>query len=181
MTRTNERSSPMAELARLLDAWGGMPERWPTEARERIEAIARAEPEAQRLLAEARALDSLLDLGRHTVAQLPLAERSALASRIVAAAIAGERVATHRDEPSREAGEVVPLQPRRRSRAVPVMRGEWRAAALMAASLLLGVYLGGAINMAPVLQDIADAVGISAEFEPTIVAASEDASDEDTL
>lgn len=181
MTRTNERSIPMAELARLLDAWGGSPERWPLQVRRRIEEIASVEPGAQRLLAEARALDGLLDLGREARAEITPARQSALASRIVAAAMAGERPATNGAAPAGDGGKVVPLQPRQRNLPAPAMRGQWRAAALMAASLLLGIYLGGAINMAPALQDIADVIGISAEIEPTIVAASEDVSDEDTL
>jgi len=181
----SEHSTPMAELAGLLDAWGGAPERWPPEARRRIEEIARGEPGAQRLLAEARALDRLLDTGREPRADITPARQSALTSRIVAAAMASELTAPHAaagaPAPVRDERKVVPLKPSQRNLPVPMLRGQWRAAALMAASLLLGVFLGGAINMAPALQDIADAIGISAEFEPTILAAGEDASDEDTL
>lgn len=181
MKRTNESSSALAELAGLLDAWGGSPERWPPETRRRIEAIVGMEPDAQRMLAEARAVDRLFDLGRDADAALPAARRSALANRIVAAAIADARSAANCAAPALNEGRVVPLQRTPRTRPIPAIRGEWRAAALMAASLLLGVYLGGAINMAPALQDIADAIGISAEIEPTVIAVGEDTSDEETL
>src|SRR5262245_17884417 len=84
----NEQAEPLAELTRLLDAWGGDPARWPPQARERIEDLTATRPDARRLLAEARALDRLLDHGRDAPAQLSPTVRRTLTDRIVAAALA---------------------------------------------------------------------------------------------
>ena len=51
----------------------------------------------------------------------------------------------------------------------------------MAASLVAGIYLGGSVNLAPVLQDLADAAGIAIELEGFSMAMTDDAADEDAL
>jgi anti-sigma factor RsiW len=45
----------------MLDAYGSRPDRWPPEQRADMESFAREHDEAQRWLAEARALDEALD------------------------------------------------------------------------------------------------------------------------
>lgn len=62
----NDRDAPAAAftreaLADLLDRHGSHPERWPEAGRERALALVEADAEAQRLLAQARALDAALD------------------------------------------------------------------------------------------------------------------------
>jgi hypothetical protein len=65
----------------LTEAYGALPERWPRDEREAARALIEArDPEALAALAEARALDSLLDA--HKV-EAPSAQ---LISRIVASA-----------------------------------------------------------------------------------------------
>ena len=168
-------SEPLGELAHLLDAWGGTPARWPPLVRERIGQIVAAEPGGQALLAEARALDRLLDPDRETAAPVP----HGLVDRIMTAALAD--APTGRRTADRLPAKMITLPTRPRPQAAPVTRGQWRAAGLMAASLLLGIYIGGAVNLAPALQDLADAIGLSAEIEPVLVASGEDLNDEDTL
>ena len=180
MTRKNDiaghlATAPLAELAHLLDAWGGAPARWPPQVRERIGQIVAAEPGGRVLIAEAHALDGLLDHGREATAQVP----HGLADRIVAAALAEALAA--RQPADRTPGKVIALPSRLRPQAPPAMRGQWRAAGLMAASLLLGIYIGGTINLAPALQDLADAIGLSTEIEPVLVASGEELNDEDIL
>jgi hypothetical protein len=51
----------------------------------------------------------------------------------------------------------------------------------MAASLIAGIYLGGAVNLAPALQDFAVSVGVSAGLEASELALGEDLADGDTL
>lgn len=176
MTSRNDIGGSKPELVALVDAWGGDPARWPEDVRGRIERITVAEPAAQALLAEARALDRLIEHGREAPAVLSPKRRLALADRIVATAVA---------EMQDTGDNVVALRSRAAARPSPRMqvptRGQWRAAAVMAAGLVLGIYLGGSISLAPVLQEIADAIGIAAEFEPTVVAAGDDSGDEDTL
>ena len=168
-------SGPLTELTNMLDAWGGAPARWPADVGRRIGEIVDAEPGAQTLLTQARALDRLLDRGRSASAQVP----RGLADRIVAAAMAAPPAASTTAE--RAHTNVIALPVRPRPQAVPAMRGQWRTAALLAASLLVGIYLGGAVNLAPGLQDLADAIGLPAQIEPLLVASGEDLIDEDAL
>jgi hypothetical protein len=60
-------------------------------------------------------------------------------------------------------------------------RARWQAAAVMAASLIAGIYLGGSVNLAPALQDFAVSVGVSAGLESSELALGEDLADGDTL
>ena len=173
MTSRKDIGGSKSELVRLVDAWGGDPARWPEDVRDRIERITAGEPAAaQALLAEARALDRLIDHGREAPAVLSPKRRLALADRIVATAVA---------EVQDTGDNVVMFRSRAVVRPAMVTRGQWRAAVVMAAGLVLGIYLGGSISLAPVLQEIADAIGIAADFEPTVVAAGDDSGDEDTL
>ncbi len=173
-------SEPLGELAHLLDAWGGAPTRWPPLVRERIGQIVAAEPGGQVLLANASAFNELLDRNRDTTAQVP----HGLVDRIMTAALisdAGAETPTGRQTAERAPAKIITLPFRPRPQAAPTMRGQWRAAGLIAASLLLGIYIGGAVNLAPALQDLADAIGLSTEIEPVLVASGEDLNDEDTL
>ena len=180
MTNNNDNAgqlatAPLAELSHLLDAWGGAPARWPPHVSQRIGQILAANPSGQVLLVEARALDQLFDRARETITPTP----HGLADRILAAALADSP--TGWQSATRTPAKVIALPSRPRPQAAPVMRGQWRAAGLMAASLLLGIYIGGAVNLAPALQDLADAIGLSTEIEPVLVASGEELNDEDTL
>lgn len=168
-------TAALAELAHLLDTWGAAPVRWPAHVSQRIGQIIAANPGGQVLLVEARALDHVLDRARDRVMPAP----HGLADRIMAAALADSP--TGRQSATRTPAKIIALPSRPRPQAAPVMRGQWRAAGLMAASLLLGIYIGGAVNLAPALQDLADAIGLSTEIEPVIVASGEELNDEDTL
>ena len=88
MTSNNENATPLDELAHLLEVWGGEPARWPVRVRLRIATIEAAEPDAQRLLAQARAFDRVFDAGRDALARLAPDKARALTDRILAAAMA---------------------------------------------------------------------------------------------
>jgi hypothetical protein len=165
-----------AELTRLLEAWGGEPGRWPEHIRGRIERLAQTHHDGRRLIAEARALDRVLDRARDASAHLSPAARRMLADRIVAAAMASAPAG-----PARTA-EVIRLPSRARPQVQPsaVVGRRWPAASLMAASLLAGLYLGGSINLAPMFQELADAAGLSTVVDTSAVALGDDLTDEDT-
>ena len=99
-----------------------------------------ASEQARRRLAEAAALDRLLDL-----APEPRTNRSALADRIVAAA-AGEAARPQVIRlPQRGAMGSSSALPRRgpaRSAGRASERGQWAGGALLAASLVLGAFMG---------------------------------------
>ncbi len=170
MTIKHETETRLTELQGLLDAWGGSPLRWPPQVRLRIAEISAAVPTAEAMLAEARALDALLDRTEAVPARPSRAGATALADRIMAAAGAGTAA------PARSA-QVIAM-PQRKPVAVPVRsRSPWHAAGLMAASLLVGLYIGGSINLGPVMEELADAVGLSSIVD----ASGEELSDEDAL
>ena len=163
-----------AELERLTDAYGGDTARWPAVARSRLEHLRALAPEADRLLADARALDRALDLAAPSSA----AADPALADRIFAAAM--------RSAPPASDGVVwLPLYRTRVQAGLvarpPRMATSRMVAAVMAACLLVGIWLGGAVRVDPVLQDVADAVGLHADFEGMSTALADDAGEEDAL
>lgn len=181
MTSTTEQAEPMAELTRLLETWGATPARWPPHVRLRIEQLSTAGAEASAALAEALALDCVLDRVGDAPATLSPAKASALADRIVMAALAEETVRPVAPSAIGATAQVIQLSTRPRvPYAAPAGR-RWQAAALMAASLLAGLYLGGNLNLAPVFQELADAIGLSTLIDPTQIALGEDLSDEDAL
>ncbi len=114
----------LKELRRLLDVHGGDEARWPQEAREAARALCAADAEAAGLLSEARALDRLLE----ETAAPPVSDR--LKAEILAAA-AGEDAHAPRGGPARPLRAANDNHPFR-----------WLAGGALAASLMLGVWLG---------------------------------------
>lgn len=151
----------------LLEAFGGDPSRWPPVRRAGAEALLARDDatgiEARRLAAEARALDRLLDVAASAPA--PARALAGLADRIMAQT-AGL--------PPRPA-EVVPLSPARRqgvatgiaTRGSPVTitGNRWAAAAVLAASLLVGIAVGPVASGLPALYEAADVFGLGGYVE----------------
>ncbi|WP_291990841.1 hypothetical protein [Luteitalea sp.] len=165
-----EHDDALDELAELLDIWGGDAERWPAHVAPRIAAML-GRPGAQALLAQARALDRVIATARDAPAERSPEASRALTDRIVAAAMS--------QQPAQQAGSrVVPFPAR--ERASPPRRSferQWQAAGLLAASLLVGVFAGGSLNVGPVVQELADAAGISSVVYSTL---SEDLGEDET-
>ena len=133
---TNESANTRDEieaLQRLLEGHGADRSRWPARERLRFTSLLAESREARRVLAEAEALDALLD----TASEPSPAEISALSARIAAAA--GR-------EPVRPAARVRSVQrnPLRADRPAQREIFNWPAAALLAASLVIGVFAGSA-------------------------------------
>ena len=149
MTENNNiENDEMDALERLLASHGADRTRWPAPERLRFAPLLAASEQARRRLAEAAALDRLLDL-----APEPRTNRSALADRIVAAAsqeAAGPQVIRL---PQR--GGMGSLLGSAAARASAFGResmrsGQWAGGALLAASLVLGAFIGtsGVFNSA---------------------------------
>ena len=122
---------------RMLDTFGSDRTRWPAPARRDFASLVTTSGEAGARLKEAEALDRLLDL-----AAPPRIDTSALAARIVAAA-----------EAEASAARAVPAAagtPATRTRKLferhngrrPAAETPWAAVALLAASLVLGIFTG---------------------------------------
>lgn len=137
-----KQANELSELINRLEISGADRTRWPAQERLRFAPLIAQSEEARRLVAEAAALDRLLDT-------MPAADTSKLGSlidRIVAAAEA---------EGQPHAGSnVIPMSAARRAptRSAPPVyqRSSWRAAALLAASLFVGAFVGtsGLLNSA---------------------------------
>ena len=136
----------LAEFRELLDMYGSRPEGWPADRREEMLRLCAENPRARALLAEAKALDAVL---RETV--VPPAAPD-LAARLL------QRAAT--TPQMRHAGatarKTAPQSAANDNR--PVMR--WLAAGWLAASLLIGIWLGlsGRIIVPPSLIGGSDTV-----------------------
>lgn len=141
----------LAALADRLDISGADRTRWPAQERLRFAPLIAGSDETRRMMAEAAALDRLLDAAP-TLAPTRL---DGLIDRIVATAEA---------EGSRPAGNVVDFATARRApapppRVAPFQRSNWQAAALLAASLFLGAFVGTSGVLGP------DASQLSAEYD----------------
>jgi hypothetical protein len=140
-----------AALILLLDVYGGSPLRWPPERRAAAEALLLREDavgdKARRAAAEARALDRLLDEPQPVNAT----RTAALADRIAASTRRAPASVIALDAARRQAGA--------RGSGRPAAKGNWMAAGLLAASLLMGVFAGATGVGGPTLQDAASALG----------------------
>ena len=121
-------------------------------------SLSLAMPERARLLAEAEALDRVLER-----APLPsLAIEAALAERIVAAAQRSPRIVKiptgQSSVISLPGSEVLPQQ-RAGSWKRQFLRGDVRAAAVLAASLVVGIFIGISNVPQSVLPGLADLAG----------------------
>ena len=172
MTIEDEKAVRLAEFSRLLDAWGGDPSRWPDAVRMRMTELATAEVEPRRLLLEARSLGLTLDSVRDAPAPMTAQARDALVDRIVAAAEVAPGLATATPALS---AQIVELRPRPIRARTPV-GSRWHTAGLVAASLLVGIYIGGTVNLMPMIQELAEAVGLPS----TDHALGEDLGEEET-
>lgn len=158
MTDRIEHQRDLEALERLLDSHGADRTRWPAPARLRFAAFVAESPEARRAVTGAEALDRLLDRAPATSDE----RRAALADRIVSMALAeAPRAAS---APS----SVVPLGDRRERMgrmATRVASSGWSAAALLAASLLVGVFAGVSGTVPPAVQSVAQLTGIDADAD----------------
>jgi hypothetical protein len=184
MTTKNTRAEDRQALERLLEVCGADRTRWPARERLRFASLVCEDESARRLLAESAALDALLD-------RAPLASEDrerALKERIVAAALrSGEPklavVASTGPKASPLAAFV------RGARLGPSRNGghasrEWSAAAVLAASLVIGVMLGSSGTFDATVQEVAEATGFTTTAEMSQLALGEDIlalSDEELL
>jgi hypothetical protein len=160
-----DRRTEIEALDALLASCGADRTRWPAHARLKFASLVATDPEAQRLVKEAAALDSVLDR-----APAPVRPSDALAERIVATAIAGAR---DRDPRASD----IRLPTRSRPSAAGAGRGiswarmrdvsamPWPAAALLAASLVIGAFAGTSGVLDQALVPIAEVAASDSDME----------------
>jgi hypothetical protein len=161
MTSMSNTSMTFGEFERLLDIYGGDRTRWPTDARAAAAHLVARDADARRLLAEAEALDRVLES-----APLPsLAIEAALADRIVSAAQRSPRIVKSggvrpaaSDQAPAETGEGSPGSGPVRPWLVGRRVG---AAGLLVASLMFGVLIGRTSLPQQVLPELADLAGLA--------------------
>jgi hypothetical protein len=153
MTNKDTQATDREALARLLEIHGADRTRWPARERLRFAGVISEDKTAAKLLAEAEALDRLLD-------QAPRASAAgieALKERIVAAALR-----THEPHLAVIAGgKKVAVLPQARlgRRSLATRFVEWPAAAVLAASLVLGVMLGTTGTVETTMREVAQVAG----------------------
>lgn len=152
----NSRSVEFEAFEHTLEAYGADESRWPEQARRRFAPLQARDVKARALLAEARALDRLLS-------RAPLLGQDrteALKQRILAAAAHAPKAD---QTPS---GRVIQLEGRR-PRKLPAShissRSAWKVAAVLAASLVAGVFLGRAQPLRLAIQTLAESTMLSAD------------------
>jgi len=158
----NTRAQDLDALESLLEVYGADRTRWPARERLRFAGFISEDADALRLISEAAALDRLLDRAPRVSED----REHALKERIVAAALrtSEPRFAVVTAGGQGEANEL-PVWKRRPAltsmlKRLPV-RSELPAAAVLAASLVLGVMLGSAGTFQPTMQEVAEATGFA--------------------
>ncbi len=174
MTANTPDAAALAAFEAFLEVHGANRSRWPAQQRLQFASLIASSSEARRLLAEAEALDRLIEgIGDDA----PPRANDRLASRIMAQALAeasGAKPAAPATPvptaPTIATADVVPLrrQPRR-------TRSSWTVGAMMAASLLLGITTGAATmtNLTPE-SDIASAETSDTSYDPAVIALDSD-------
>jgi hypothetical protein len=191
MTGLGNSNMTYADLERLLEVYGSDRTRWPVEARASAGQLVARDAAARRLLAEMEALDRILER-----APLPsLAREAALAERVAAAAQRSPRMVPHAEgvkafvtvdstrrpvKPFARTGQVIGL-PLARTR-LPAFAASrlGGAASVLAASLLVGIFIGMSSLPPSVAGPIEQATGLTLSRSATTVAQI-DLLDEDLL
>lgn len=179
---TSDADMTLEEFASLAEAWGGDIARWPGDRRIAARRLLVASPEARRALAEAAALDRLLAIPDAASA---MPADAALVDRIVAAAHRTPR-AVPRSAPQTVSTPVVArlaAVPPALAVPAPTLRRASTfgrveiggGAALLAASMVLGIFVGGsrlADGALPALEELTG-ITISSPAHSLALAAGE--------
>jgi hypothetical protein len=162
---TDTQDTELNALLTLLDTLGADRARWPTGAEARFAELIASNPHARRALAEAQALERTLDLAPRVIAS----RQAALTRQIMAQT---------RSSTGAPLSNVVPM--RAPQKPAP-SRQFTQGFGLMAAALLLGIIVGVGGIVSPVLDSLAEAVGITDDSSELAYATDLLPGGEDTL
>jgi len=155
MTKNNKQVADREALERLLEIYGADRTRWPARERLRFAGVISEDKAASHMLAEAKALDALLDRApRPSEAAV-----EALKDRIMAAAL--REPPAQVSAATRPSASITSIRSRRRVLpAITARFAEWPAAAVLAASLVVGVMLGSAGTFDATMTQMAQVAGL---------------------
>jgi len=155
MTSKDRRAEDREALERMLEIYGADRTRWPARERLRFASVISEDKASARLLAEAEALERLLD----RAPRVSEGNVEALKERIVAAALRSQRPQLAAVAGGKAvSGKSSWLGQLRRPEW---SFGEWPTAAVLAASLMMGVVLGSAGTFDTTMQEVASVAGFS--------------------
>jgi hypothetical protein len=173
----------LAALQRILDVYGGESRRWPAGCEQRFAALIASDNRARAMLAEARALDRVLSVEPAVVDR----RGARLVDRILAAVEDGGAGQQMPGVAAAVPAPVVELAAARATRKAALRTrapGTWRAAALLAASLLAGVFLGQLGGPTTMFGDVAALAGMAGDADTltaALVQAEDGSIDEEAL
>ncbi|MDX2288530.1 MAG: hypothetical protein NW217_06885 [Hyphomicrobiaceae bacterium] len=155
-----EREDRLKELREVLDAYGADRSRWPSERRSALERFA-GDPSVASHVVEAGEIDRALAAASPD----PQAHHLALKHRILARVRAeGQARVVPSDAPSdRREGRVVPLTPKFKAIFAVGSRRMIEAGALVAACLLIGIFLGSGVAFDGEADEVASTYGLFEE------------------
>ena len=156
-------SRNLRRLKDLLDTHGADPSRWPVDDAGELASLAQQNPAARRLLAEANAFDRVLataQAGRSDQFSGLIDRISARAVAIRPAAAGTAEIVTLPVRPVSLQGHAVPQRQR---------RALWPVFGALAASLIVGFYVGTSSAVSPTLRQVA---GIQADEDDSLTQAS---------
>ena len=144
-----DREDLLRELKDILELIGAKPERWPDGSRARLSALVESDDEAASLYAEAKAFDQVI-----SCAPLVARPHSEMEARIVETAMRlPQDQIFDRERVIKGKQALLNVRTPYAARHQP-NRAIWVGTALMAASLIMGVYIGMSGNAVPALQGI---------------------------
>ena len=140
MTKENTTKQQLTHLSDVLDRFGADSSRWPDDVRSSLLQFVKDNADAKALLLEARAVDDVINAAQ----PLSNVDVTSLATKILAASEREEQVSRqleiNREYPRGvEHGAVRRVRSASRSGAV----FDWQSVGLLAASLVVGVWIGG--------------------------------------
>jgi hypothetical protein len=179
---------PLDAFEHLIAAFGADEARWPQNRRaaalETLRLTTAEGVAARRCLAEAQALARVLDQVHDMKVELGVAATAALTERIMARADQAQRSPTvvPLRQPSTQSAQRLRADVQRRAQMQGQQAG-WATVALLAASLLMGIFVGPGLTDLPGFQDLADAAGLGGLTDQLALSASDGQplQDEDVL
>ena len=159
MTKMDRQAEDREALERLLDIYGADRTRWPARERLRFASVISEDKAAARHAGGSRRARPAAGTGAARERRRHRGAEGAHHGR--GSCDRGRRNLLSSPPASRPVASVHRLPARRRSIAARFGRGQWPAAAMLAASLVLGVMLGSAGTFDATVQEMAQVTGLS--------------------